>query len=63
MTYKITRMKKDKSEFRMLSQNKKRWLVINSKHRPCIMTNDEADEFIQAKGNDLIYYFFKTQAV
>lgn len=61
MEYKITRMKKDRSESRVLSQNKKRWLPIGSKHRPCKMTESEVDEFIKQKGNDEQYYYLKTQ--
>lgn len=54
-------MKKDRSEKRVLSQ-KKKWLPLSSKHLACIMTEQEADEFIKLRGNDKIYYFFKTQA-
>ena len=61
MNYKITRMKKDRSENRTLSKNKKKWLPLNSKQSPCIMTEREADEFIKEQPNNE-YYFFKTQA-
>lgn len=53
-------MKKDHSETRTLSKNKKRWLSYNSKHHTCKMIESEADEFLKSKGNDKNYYFFKT---
>lgn len=55
-------MKKDRSETRVLSQKKKRWLPLGSNHRTCTMTEQEADEFVKSKGDDPIYYFFKTLA-
>jgi hypothetical protein len=62
--YNITRHRKtDKADRRFLSQNKKRWLTINSKHLFCNLSEQEADEFINKKGNDEKYYFFKTYKV
>lgn len=53
-------MKKDKSETKILSKNKRRWLPIGSRHQSCTMSEKEADEFIKQKGNDDVYYFLKT---
>ena len=60
MFYKITRFKKDRSEYKYLSKTKKSWVSIKSVNF-CQMTENEANEFINQKGNSEKYYFVKTQ--
>lgn len=60
MKYKITRLKKDKSEYKNLSKTKKSF-VSKQSNNYCVMTEKEADDFIKQKGNDPKYYFVKTQ--
>jgi len=61
--YNISRHSKLKKEVKYLSINKKRWLSIHTKCKFCILTEDEANEFIDSKGNDPDYYFHRTHKV
>jgi hypothetical protein len=63
MLYNISRQHKITKEFHYLSLRKKRWLPGKSKHKFCVMTEDETNDFIHAKGNDPVYYFFRTHRI
>jgi hypothetical protein len=61
--YNICRLRKDKTIRHFLSQDKNRWLKVNSKHVFAKMTDNEANEFIHSKSDDINYYYLKTKFI
>jgi len=46
-----------------LSQNKRRWLPLNSKHKRAKLTEEGADICVKSHADDQYYYYFKIWAI